>query len=273
MNFALIGCGQYGKNYVKAIKENHDSLLYICNRTPGEPREVAREDYGIFTTDFAEILTNEKLDAVIIATPPDSHYSLVKQALAAGKSVICEKPFVFSSEEAKELYLLAEEKKVKLLVNYTRLFSSYSEQLFKLISENSSRKITVHLENGNWGPMRDYSSLWDYGSHELALALCFIDINKAKIVKAKEEHGACKNYQIQITDRNIEVHLSFGNAFVSKRRGVIVYVDGAPHLFNEDPKVNPLRNLISFFKEVNMDHLFYNLSVPTTYVLEQLEKT
>jgi hypothetical protein len=120
--------------------------------------------------------------------------------------------------------------------------------------------------------MRDYSSLWDYGSHELALALCFIDINKAQIVKAKEANGSAQNYQIQLTDRNITVNCSFGNAFVSKRRGIIVYIDGAPHFLNEDPKANPLRNLISFFKEIPAYHLFYNLSVPTTYVLDQLSK-
>ena len=271
MNFALIGCGQYGRNYIKAIQENGDNLIVVCNKSSLRPDFLS--DEVIYTTNFDQVLGYESVEAVIIATPPESHYSLVNQALTAGKPVICEKPFVFSTAEAQELFTLAQENGLKLLVNYTRLFSSYSEQLFKLLSENINRKISIHLENGNWGPVRDYSPLWDYGSHELALALCFVNVNVAKIVQSKEDNGATKNYQIQIIDKNITINCSFGNGFVSKRRGVIVYIDGAPHFLAEDAKANPLRNLISFFKEVPTDHLFYNLWVPTTYVLEQLSNS
>lgn len=67
-----------------------------------------------------EELWSTDVELVVITTPPESHYSLVKVALQAGKHVICEKPFTSTLEQAEELVALAEKAKTILTVFHNR---------------------------------------------------------------------------------------------------------------------------------------------------------
>jgi predicted dehydrogenase len=67
---------------------------------------------------FETFLQSEQVDAVYIALPNDMHYEYCRKALQNGVHVLCEKPFTLSSDEARELHLLAERKKLKLMVAY-----------------------------------------------------------------------------------------------------------------------------------------------------------
>lgn len=273
MNFALVGCGRYGKNYIKAILQNGDDLKYICNKSKS-PDSVPPNCQLVFGSSGLEsILQDLSVETVIIATPPSTHYSLVKTCLESNKNVICEKPFVFSPVEAFELVALAEAKQLKLLVNYTRLFSSYVDKVDKIAAV--SKKINLHLENGNWGPLRDYSSLWDYGSHEIAFYLrYFSDLDKISFRIEREEIGDFRNYCLNIdgNSESIVAKCYFGNAFFDKRRGLVIYSDGTPYHIDENPFDNPLANLISFFKKTDNSHPYFNaIPIKTTLILHNLE--
>ena len=61
-----------------------------------------------YSQDLAAILADPEVDLVVITTPLDSHYDYIKQALLAGKHVLCEKPFLATAQEARELFGLAE---------------------------------------------------------------------------------------------------------------------------------------------------------------------
>ena len=61
-----------------------------------------------YSQDLAAILGDPEVDLVVITTPLDSHYDYIKQALLAGKHVLCEKPFLATAQEARELFGLAE---------------------------------------------------------------------------------------------------------------------------------------------------------------------
>ncbi|WP_314761424.1 Gfo/Idh/MocA family oxidoreductase [uncultured Abiotrophia sp.] len=61
-----------------------------------------------YSQDLAAILDDPEVDLVVITTPLDSHYDYIKQALLAGKHVLCEKPFLATAQEARELFGLAE---------------------------------------------------------------------------------------------------------------------------------------------------------------------
>lgn len=271
MNFALIGCGQYGRNYVKAIEKTGDRLLYVFNRS--SPLSVPLPEEAFFTNNLSDILAHPAVETAIIATPPKSHFDTVRNFLTVGKNVICEKPLVFSSSEAIELTELAKSKGLKLLVNHSRLFSSYMPLVTELFARNKNRKIHFHIENGNWGPMRSYSALWDYGPHEIAFLNAFIDIHKASGLRiSKEEIGQASNYYLSVTSGNISFNISFGNGFVSKRRGLTVFVDGAPYPIMEDPNDNPLVELIRFFKEYSSDHAFFSSHIPVTSIIESIER-
>ncbi|MGK0552618.1 oxidoreductase [Enterococcus faecalis] len=75
-----------------------------------------------FTTDISEILADSEIELITICTPPATHYQLTKQVIAAGKSVIVEKPFCDTVEHAKELFALGREKKVLVMPYQNRRF-------------------------------------------------------------------------------------------------------------------------------------------------------
>ena len=67
-----------------------------------------------YTGEYGEFL--DAVDAVYVASPPVTHYGYVREALLSGKHVLCETPFVLSDAEARELYVLAEERGLTLMV-------------------------------------------------------------------------------------------------------------------------------------------------------------
>ncbi|MCO5090334.1 MAG: Gfo/Idh/MocA family oxidoreductase [Bosea sp.] len=75
------------------------AVLACCDPDPGKRQDFARR-YGVprAVGEIGEVLAIEDVDVVTICTPPSSHYGLIVQALAAGKSVVCEKPLTSSLE-------------------------------------------------------------------------------------------------------------------------------------------------------------------------------
>jgi DegT/DnrJ/EryC1/StrS aminotransferase family/Oxidoreductase family, NAD-binding Rossmann fold len=74
--------------------------------------------------DYTTALQNRDIDAVVIATPTSTHYQLTKEALLAGKHVLCEKPLAETSAEAEELSELARQTNRTLMVGHTFLFNN-----------------------------------------------------------------------------------------------------------------------------------------------------
>ena len=88
---------------IAAYNPNQEECKAFCGRFGLEVAKAESELYSI-------------CDAIYIASPHYTHYDYVKRALLAGKHVLCETPFVFSKSAAEELYALAEEKKLVLMV-------------------------------------------------------------------------------------------------------------------------------------------------------------
>ena len=111
----IIGTGRIAKRFVTEIQYVSGVEPYsVLNPNMEEAKSFAKK-YNILEvySDFNSFI--RKIDAVYIASPHLTHYAYIKQALLAGKHVLCEIPMVLSAREAQELYLLAEEKKLVLL--------------------------------------------------------------------------------------------------------------------------------------------------------------
>lgn len=95
-------------------------LAAICGRNGERAAELAQK-YGVEAvfTDYHAMLASGDLDAVIVATPDDTHYPIVMAALDAGLHVLCEKPIAANATQAKEMYQRAERAGVKHMVMFT----------------------------------------------------------------------------------------------------------------------------------------------------------
>src|SRR5438128_1064821 len=94
LRIGVVGLGYWGPNLVRNLADGKVfDLSYLCDVRPKPLDAVSRRYPGVpCTTDFAEMLKDEALDAVAIATPVSTHFSLAMAALEAGKNVFVEKP-------------------------------------------------------------------------------------------------------------------------------------------------------------------------------------
>lgn len=152
MRIGAVGNGMIVKRFLADIREVKGAeVTALCVRAASLVKgKTLADTYGVLRvlTDYQELLASEDVDAVYIGIINTEHYSYGKQALLAGKHVICEKPFTVSAWEAKELSHLAREKGLFLWeafkIPYSPVFSSVREHLgdlgtIKLIHCNYSR--------------------------------------------------------------------------------------------------------------------------------------
>ena len=100
------------------------SVQWICDLDPERLSKHRRHHPGArVTTRLERVLADPAVDAVVIATPVDTHYDLAARVLEAGKHVFVEKPLAHSSELADELAVMAAERERILMCGHTFLYS------------------------------------------------------------------------------------------------------------------------------------------------------
>jgi len=113
-NWGIIGPGNIAHQFAKGLSVTEKGVLYaVGSRDSGRAGEFAME-YGALESygSYDELIADEKVDVVYIATPHHRHYELSKKCLEAGKAVLCEKPITINASQFEELINLARKKNV-----------------------------------------------------------------------------------------------------------------------------------------------------------------
>jgi predicted dehydrogenase len=176
---AVIGAGYWGPNLVRNLIENPLCTdVTVCDVDAERLRRILRRYPGVcVTTDPAEVFASTKIDAVMIATPPKTHFELARETLRHGKHVFVEKPFTLSSEDAVRLIALAEERKQVLMVGHTFEYSPPVRKIKEIIRSGELGKICfISTTRVNLGlHQKDSSVLWDLAPHDLSMLLYWLD--------------------------------------------------------------------------------------------------
>ena len=171
------GLGYWGKNLARNFNDLAD-LCWLCDASPEAQAEFA-ELYpsARATGNFAEMLADDELDAVVIATPVPTHYELAKKALEAGKHVFVEKPPAMRAEEMDELVTLAEERDLVLMPGHLLLYHPGVLKLKELIDAGELGDVLcVYGNRVNLGIVRsNENALWSLGVHDLSVILHLLD--------------------------------------------------------------------------------------------------
>jgi predicted dehydrogenase len=170
------GLGHWGKNLVRNFDELAE-LTWIC-----EADEARRAEFGSrypnarVTGSFEEMLADDDLQAVVIATPVPTHHSLAKQALEAGKHVFVEKPPAMRAAEMEELVALAEQRGLVLMPGHLLLYHPGVQKLKELVDSGELGDVLcVYGNRQNLGIIRtNENALWSLGVHDLSVILYLI---------------------------------------------------------------------------------------------------
>ena len=161
----LVGAGVRGAMWARVISEAPDATLAgIVDRDESRARRAryAHAPDALVARDFASALTRIGADAVVIATPPDSHHSLVSQAFANGLDVLCEKPLSDELGEVLDLIVRAESAGRHLLVGMNFRYLSSSQRIREYVRSGelgalSYGHFTYHRQrDGNRHDLNDY---------------------------------------------------------------------------------------------------------------------
>jgi predicted dehydrogenase len=179
LGVAVIGCGHWGPNHVRNFSMHKQARVLYCVDVDRQRLEAIRELYPMVRTvsEIGPVLDDPAVQAVVISTPTATHYELSRQALIAGKHVLCEKPLATTTAQAAELVRLARSTGKVLMVGHVFLFNPGIVKLRELIAANElGRLYYLHATRTNLGPIRqDVDCVWDLATHDIAIANYLLD--------------------------------------------------------------------------------------------------
>jgi predicted dehydrogenase len=137
---ALLGCGQVSQHHLRAWAQIENAkIVALYNRTISKAENRARE-FGIpidhVYSDYHELLQNEKIDFVDIATSPNVHRENVEAAAQKGVAVLCQKPLAPSLEDALHMIDVCDKANVPLVVNENWRWRSWYRDLKGILDSN-----------------------------------------------------------------------------------------------------------------------------------------
>ncbi len=170
---AVVGSGYWGQNLVRNFHDLH-SLAAICDKDESR-RRVLGEQYPacqIFSS-YAEVLSDETIEAVAIATPAESHADLVREALLAGKDVYVEKPLCLDVPAGEGLVSLARDTGRILMVGHLLWYHPAVLKLKDLVETGELGRIQYIYSNRlNLGKIRrEENILWSFAPHDISVIL------------------------------------------------------------------------------------------------------
>jgi predicted dehydrogenase/threonine dehydrogenase-like Zn-dependent dehydrogenase len=164
----VLGAGNFALGVlVPTIRRTaRTELVGVCAAS-GASAQYAAEKFGFqySTTDSSQILEDPEIDTVVIATPHSLHAPQVLAALAAGKTIFCEKPLCISETELAEIvraYASAEEPKPLLAVGFNRRFSPMAKSLKETLAGRSGQPLIMQYRV-NAGPAPSVGWMQDEG--------------------------------------------------------------------------------------------------------------
>lgn len=233
VKIGIIGAGRWGTNYFRTFSELENAeVRWLCATKESSIEKALsnvkpRNDVKT-TTNYRDILNDDELDAVAIASPGSTHYKFAKEVLQSSKHVLVEKPLAFHSDGVKNLIKISNKRKKILMVGHIHRFNPGIQRLKADIDKGLFGKINfIHFSHFGNGPIRkDMSALWDFFPHSVSILLYILEkmplsvsATGASFIKNKIEDFAAMD--MNFADK-IFAHSIASWLYPSKKMNVIV---------------------------------------------------
>jgi predicted dehydrogenase len=163
LNAAVIGLGSWARTLVESVQGKSAKIRFTraVTRTPSKARDFARKHGFPVDDNLRGMLSDSKVDAVVIATPHSQHLDQVRAAAKAGKHVFAEKPLTLARKDAKAAVAACQRAGVVLAVGHNRRFLPLVAELKRMVGAGMLGTI-LHVESNFSGPSgyRHADSTW-----------------------------------------------------------------------------------------------------------------
>jgi predicted dehydrogenase len=174
LGVAVVGYGYWGPNLARNVAERPElELVALCEPDPKRAAAFsARHPSVRVEADLDRLLMRPEVDAVLVATPPQTHYPLVKRALVAGKHVLVEKPLATRLDHGQELVELAETRGLVLMPGHTFVYSPSVNAIRDLIRSDEVGEIFfITSSRMNLGKYQRDGVICDLAPHDLSILM------------------------------------------------------------------------------------------------------
>lgn len=170
---ALVGCGYWGKNLCRNFQVLGALSKVIDATENGQATARSLAPNAIISDNFDDILGDDQIQGIALATPAETHADLAIQAMRSGKDVFVEKPMALSISEAEEMQKVALETDRILMVGHLLEYHPAVLKLRELITSGELGKINYIYSNRlNFGKVRtEENALWSFAPHDVAVIL------------------------------------------------------------------------------------------------------
>ena len=288
----IIGIGNWGKNLVRELSKIHCIKKCSSNGNLKNIRWLKKNYPSIqYVSDSKEIFADKEINAVIIATPINTHYKIVKKALLSKKHVFVEKPISTNLSEAEELIEIAKKNNLLLFVGHIFIFN----EIFKKLIQISNRENITHL-NFLWNKFGTFDEdiFLNLVSHDLSIILALF--GKPKKIKLINKFGVISKCDVVTlilelpNKKTCQIHVNrcsnhkqkYVTIFTQKN----IYVWDDLSLFKNNKKTNsfklvfqskytPLeiecKEFVKKLNETNISSEFANIAKDVIQVIQKLK--
>ncbi|HEX5463375.1 MAG TPA: Gfo/Idh/MocA family oxidoreductase [Burkholderiales bacterium] len=150
---AIVGLGNWGQRLVKAVQGNSDRIRFTAGvtRTVAKAADFAKQHDFPLGSDYAAVLADPAIDAIVLATPHSMHVQQIVQAAQSGKPVYVEKPFALTRDSAEKAVQACRQNGVLLAVGFNRRFLPAVQEVKRLVDTGKLGEI-LHIEGSFSGP-------------------------------------------------------------------------------------------------------------------------
>lgn len=183
LSIALIGSGRAGMIHARNFKGSvpYAKIVAVCDPIE-EAAKAAAEELEIDTwyTDYMQVIENEQIDAIIVATPTKYHCEIVIAAANAGKHILCEKPMAMTVEECNRMDEAAKRNGVVLQIGFMRRFDVSFMEARKMVDAGEIGDV-VMVRSNTRGPSIPKPWMYDISKSNGPLAeVCSHDIDSLR---------------------------------------------------------------------------------------------
>lgn len=221
LKIGMIGLGRISKTHLRSIADIKEAeLTAVCDVNEKIVEEVSSMYQVEGFTDFEKVISHPKVEAVMILTPPETHFEIVDCALRANKHVFCEKPLTSSLEDAYKMREQVVSKDIVFQIGFTERYNEGYRMAWEAISDGllgapfmmrSKRDIPKRfVENIDWikDPNRGGGPLVECLIHDIDLSHWYFG-DRVAAVTASSYKAYFKHFD------NISLLLEFHNGEIA----------------------------------------------------------
>ena len=242
IRFGLVGVGPWAMRYVATIARRDDARIdsFARSSNADDVTIAGATQVGTWQT-LLERARGAELDAVIVATTPENQAEVALAAVRAQVPAVVEKPLGLSSAAAERVLeaVRASNDAPPLAVNYVHLYTPAHQKLSLLVHEagGAAAIATIATEGTNRGPFRRFSSLYDYGPHDLSLCLDLVGIESPCRIEAARKLGSHPEgeiFEAALVLGGTHVTLRVGNGASTKTRRFVLTLKNGRTFTNDN---------------------------------------